>query len=69
MPLNAAEAESMVISTKQKERCLAKNNKELSLTIQEHRVDNDNFPTAKYLGIQMNSYRIGKFISKLYQQR
>ena len=42
----------MVISTKQKERCLAKTNEELSLVIQEERIDN--VLAAKYLGIQVD---------------
>ena len=42
----------MVISTKQKERCLAKTNEELSLVIQEKRIDT--VLAAKYLGIQVD---------------
>ena len=42
----------MVIPTKQKERCLAKTNEELSLAMQEERIDN--VLVAKYLGIQVD---------------
>ena len=42
----------MVISTKQKERCLAKTNEELPLVIQEERIDN--VLVVKYLGIQVD---------------
>ena len=48
----------MVISTKQKERCLARNNKELSSNIQEERIDHA--LTAIYLGIQVDSNLIWK---------
>ena len=43
----------MIIYNKQKERWLAKSNEELSLNIQEERIDN--VLTAKYLGIQVDS--------------
>ena len=48
-----AKTKAMIISTKQKERCLAKNNEEFSLNIQEERIEN--VLTAKYLGIQVDS--------------
>ena len=52
LTLNVAKTKAMVISTKLKERCLAKNNEELSLNIQEERIDN--VLIAKYLGIQVD---------------
>ena len=52
LSLNVAKTKAMVISTKQKERCLAKNNEELSLNIREERIDN--VLIAKYLGIQVD---------------
>ena len=52
LTLNVATTKAMVISTKQKERCLAKNNEELSLNIQEERINN--VLIAKYLGIQVD---------------
>ena len=51
--LNVAKAKAMIISTKQKGGCLAKNNEELFLSIQEEQLDN--VLTAKYLGIQVDS--------------
>ena len=52
LSLNVAKTKAMVISTKQKERCLAKNNEELSLNIQEQQIDD--VLIAKYLGIQVD---------------
>ena len=42
----------MIISTKQKERCLTWNNEELSMNIQEELIDN--VLITKYLGIQVD---------------
>ena len=42
----------MAISTRQKERHLAKNSEKLPLNIQDERIDN--VLTAKYLGIQVD---------------
>ena len=42
----------MVISTKEKERCLAKTTEELSLVMQKERVGN--VLGAKYLGIHVD---------------
>ena len=53
LSLNVAKTKTMLITTKQKERFLAQNNKELSLNIQEERIDN--VLNAKYLGIQVDS--------------
>ena len=52
LSLNVAKTKTIVISTKQKERCLAKNNEELSLNIQEQQIDD--VLIAKYLGIQVD---------------
>ena len=52
LSLNVAKTKAMVISTKQKERCLAKTNEEVSLVIQEERIDY--VLAAKYLGIQVD---------------
>ena len=52
LSLNVSKTKAMVISTKQKERCLAKTNEELSLVIQEERIDT--VLAAKYLGIQVD---------------
>ena len=40
LSLNVSKRKAMVISTKQKERCLAKTNEELSLVVQKERIDN-----------------------------
>ena len=53
LSLNVPKTKAMAISTKQKERCLANNNKELSLNIQEER--KYTVLTAKYLGVQVDS--------------
>ena len=50
LPLNVARTKAMVISTKQKEKSLSRNNEELPLKIQEE--PKDNFLITKYLGIQ-----------------
>ena len=47
--LNVAKTKAMVISTKQKEKCVATNNEKLSLHIHEKRIDN--VLTDKYLHI------------------
>ena len=52
LSLNVAKTKAMVILTKEKERCLAKTNEELSLVIQEERIDD--VLAAKYLGIQVD---------------
>ena len=52
LSLNVSKTKAMVISIKQKERCLAKTNEELSLVIQEERIDT--VLAAKYLGIQVD---------------
>ena len=52
LSLNVAKTKAMVISTKEKERCLAKTNEELSLVMQEERVGN--VLGAKYLDIHVD---------------
>ena len=52
LSLNVSKTKAMVISTKQKERCLAKTNEELSLVIQEERIDT--VLAAKYLVIKVD---------------
>ena len=52
LSLNVAMTKAMVISTKQKERSLTRNNEELSLKIQEEPIDN--VLITKYLGIQVD---------------
>ena len=59
LSLNVAKTKAMVISSKQNEKHLVKNNEKLSSKIQGERIDN--VLTAKYLGIQVdrNFYWIG----------
>ena len=52
LSLNVAKTKAMVISTKQKERYLAKNNEKFSLNINDEQIDN--VLTAKYHGIQFD---------------
>ena len=52
LSLNVAKTKAMVISTKEKERCLAKTNEELSLVMQEERVGN--VLGTKYLDIHVD---------------
>ena len=56
----------MVISTKQKERCLAKTIEELSLVIQEELIDNVLAAIWVFKWIEI---LFGKVISKLYLQK
>ena len=50
--VNVAKTKAMVISTKQKERNLTRNNEELTLKVQEEPIDN--VLITKYLGIQVD---------------
>ena len=52
LSLNVAKTKAMVISTKQKERNLTRNNEELTLKIQEEPIDN--VLITKYLGTQVD---------------
>ena len=52
LSLNVAKTKAMVISSKQKEKHLAKNHGKLSKKIQDEQIDN--VLTAKYLGIQVD---------------
>ena len=52
LSLNVAKTKALVISTKEKERCLAKTNEELSLVMQKERVGN--VLGAKYLDIHVD---------------
>ena len=57
----------MVILAKQKERCLARNNEELSLNTKEERIDNALI--AIFLGIQVDTKLNWKVISKLLHKK
>ena len=53
LSLKVDKATAMVISTEQRERCVAKTNEEFSLNIQEERIDN--VLIAKFLDSQVES--------------
>ena len=53
LSLNVTKTKAMAILTKQKEKWLSENSKELFLSIQEERIDNAQF--TKYLGVQMDN--------------
>ena len=54
LSLDVTKTKAMAILTKQKEKWLSENSKELFLSIQEERIDNVQF--TKYLGLQMDNY-------------
>ena len=69
LSLNVAKTRAMVISTKQKEMGLTRNNEELSLKIQEEPIDNGLM--TKYFDIQVDSgeARMKKLVLPLWNER